>query len=442
MTDFYTNIVLILLLIVINGFFSMSEMSVVSSTKARLQKLISERRWGAKAALALHDKPTHFLSTVQVGITAVGILSGALGEEVLRTPLHEAILTVALLAPYAETLALILTVSVITYFSVVLGELVPKHLALQNPEAIAATIAKPMQGLSLLVRPLVWLLSASSHVLLRLLRMHRTQESGVSDEDIRIMMEMGSESGAFHASESQLVNNVMKMDGVRVGAIMVPRQEIYTLDLLEEADKLRSKIESCPYNQIVVCRGGFENVLGILHCGELLKVMLSNPEFNIEKELRPLFYVQETMTLTCLLSHFREAQSDLALIVNEYGDIEGLVTVMDILIAIVGELPSIFPKSGFEVTQRPDGSWLIDGDISITQLKSAIGINGQFPGESSNAYHTLAGMILFNLERLPQLAEIYETEAWRFEIVDLDGSRIDKVLISPNLTSQNEDQSA
>jgi len=420
----------------------MSEMSVVSSTKARLQKLISAGRWGAKAALALHDKPTHFLSTVQVGITAVGILSGAFGEEVLRTPLHEAISKVALLAPYGETLALILTVSIITYFSVVLGELVPKHLALRNPEAIAATIAKPMQGLSLLVRPLVWLLSASSHVLLKLLRLHRTQESNVSDEDIRIIMEMGSESGAFHASESQLVNNVMKMDGVRVGAIMVPRQEIYTLDLLEEAGQLRSKIERCPYNQIVVCRGGFENVLGILHCGELLKVMLGNPEFNIEKALRPLFYVQETMTLTCLLSHFREAQSDLALIVNEYGDIEGLVTVMDILTAIVGELPSISPKSGFEVTQRPDGSWLIDGDISITQLKSAIGMNGQFPGESSNAYHTLAGMILFNLERLPQLTEVYETEAWRFEIVDLDGSRIDKVLVSPNLTSQNEDQLA
>lgn len=433
MEDFYTNIGLILVLILINGFFSMSEMSVVSSTKARLQKLISERRLGAKAALALHENPTHFLSTLQVGITTVGILSGAFGENVLRTPLHQEILKITLLAPYAETLALILTVTIISYFSVVLGELVPKRLALQNPESIAAAIAKPMQALALLTSPLVWLLSASSHFMLSLLRLHRPKKTTVSDEEIQIMMELGAESGVFHADESQLVSNVMKMDEVRVGAIMVPRQEIYMIDLLEEADRQRSKIGHCPYNKIVVCRGGFENVLGILHCGDLLKTMLSNPEFNLEKELKPPFYIQEAMTLTHLLSHFREAQSDLALIVDEYGDIEGLVTVMDILTAIVGNLPSISPESSFEITQRSDGSWLIDGDTPIIQLKSTIGMNGQFPGESSNAYHTLAGMILFNLERLPQLAEIYETDDWIFEIVDLDGSRIDKILASPNL---------
>ncbi|MDI1232506.1 MAG: hemolysin family protein [Methylobacter sp.] len=433
MADFYANIGLIFLLILINGVFSMSEMSIVSSTKARLQKLISERRLGAKAALALHEKPTHFLSTVQVGITAVGILSGVFGEEILRTPLYQELLQIPLLAPHAETLALMLTVTLITYFSVVLGELVPKRLALQNPEGIAATIAKPMQALALLVSPLVWLLSASSHFLLRLLRLHRTLETTVTDEEIRIMMEMGSESGVFHADESQLVSNVMKMDEVRVRAIMVPRQEIYMIDSLEESDKQRSKIEQCPYNKIVVCRGGFENVLGILHCGDLLKTMLGNPEFNIEKALRPPFYIQETMTLTHLLSHFREARSDLALIVDEYGDIEGLVTVIDILTAIVGELPSVSPESSFEVTQRSDGSWLIDGDVSIAQLKSTIGMNGPFPGESSNAYHTLAGMILFNLERLPRLAEIYETDDWRFEIVDMDGTRIDKILVSQNL---------
>lgn len=430
MEDFYLNIGLILLLILINGVFSMSEMSIVSSTKARLQKLITERRLGAKAALALHEEPTHFLSTVQVGITAVGILSGALGEEVIRTPLHKAILATPLLAPYAETLALILTVTIITYFSVVLGELVPKRLALQNPEGIAATIAKPMQGLSLLVRPLVWLLSASSHFLLRLLRLRRTRETTVTDEEIRIMMEMGSESGAFHASESQLVNNVMKLDEMRVTAIMVPRQEIFMIDSLEDADTLRRKIEDCPYTQIVVCRAGFENVLGILHCGDLLKKMLSDPEFNIEKGLRQPLYIQESMMLTHLLNHFREARSDLALIVNEYGDIEGLVTLMDVLTAIVGELPSISPESAVEVTQRADGSWLMDGNLPISQLKSAIGMTGQFPGESANAYHTLAGMILFCLERFPRLADSCEIEDWRFEIVDLDGSRIDKILVS------------
>jgi putative hemolysin len=430
MEDFYPNIVLILLLILINGIFSMSEMSVVSSTKARLQKLIAEKRLGAKAALTLHEEPTRFLSTLQVGITAVGILSGALGEEVIRTPLYQEISQMPLLAPYAETLALILTVTIITYFSVVLGELVPKRLALQNPENIAATIAKPMQMLAYLLTPLVWLLSASSHLLLRLLRLHHTQKAFVTDEEIRIMMEMGSESGVFHANESQLVNNVMKLDEMRIGAIMVPRQEIFMIDSQEDTDKLRRKIEDCPYTQIVVCRGGFENVLGILHCGDLLKAMLRNPEFNIEKGLRPPFYVQESMMLTHLLNHFREARSDLALIVNEYGDIEGLVTLMNILTAIVGELPSISLESTFDVAQRTDGSWLVDGNLPISQLKPIIGMTGQFPGELTNAYHTLAGLILFYLERLPHLADSCEIEGWKFEIVDLDGSHIDKILVS------------
>lgn len=433
MSDLYINVCFILLLILINGLFSMSEMSVVSSTKARLQKLISEHRLGANAALALHEKPTHFLSTVQVGITAVGILSGAFGEDVLRAPLYEEVSKIPFLAPYAETLALALTVAIITYFSVVLGELVPKQLALQNPEGIAAMIARPMQGLALLVSPLVWLLSASSHFLLKLLRLHQTPETTVTDEEIRIMMEMGAESGVFHAEESRLVDKVMKLDEMRVGAIMVPRNEIYMIDLLETPEKQRSKIENCPHSQMVVCRGGSENVLGILHCKDLLKKILSNPNFNIETELRQPFYVQETMTLTHLIGHFRAAQSNLALIVDEYGDIEGLVTVMDIFTAIVGELPSVSPESVFAVTQRADGSWLIDGDIPIAQLKSTIGITSQFPGESSNAYNTLAGMILFNLEKLPQLAEVYETDDWRFEIIDLDGSRIDKVLVSQNL---------
>ncbi|WP_024297046.1 hemolysin family protein [Methylomicrobium lacus] len=430
MKDFYANLGLLFLLILLNGIFSLSEMSVVSSTRARLQKLIAEKRLGAKAALKLHEEPTRFLSTVQVGITTVGILSGAFGEEVLRAPLYQAIAQIPWLAPYAETLALVLTVTFITYFSVVLGELIPKRLALQNPERIAARIAKPMQGLALLVSPLVWLLSASSHLLLRLFRLNRVKENSVSDEEIRLLIEMGSESGIFHASESQLVDNVMKLDEVRVGAIMVPRQDIFVVDSLEAADTLRRKIEDCPYTQIVVCRGGFEQVLGILHCGDLLKKTLGKPEFNIEQGLRPPLYVQESMLLIHLLEHFREAGADLALIVNEYGDIEGLVTLMDVFTAIVGKFPRLSSKSAFEVVQRADGSWLVDGGLPISQLKSAIGMSGQFPGESAHAYNTVAGMILHNFERLPQLADSCEIEDWKFEIVDLDGSRIDKILVS------------
>ena len=225
------------MLILINGVFSMSEMSVVSSTKARLQKLVSERRLGANTALKLHEEPSHFLSTVQVGITAVGILSGAFGEDALQTPIQQALTQTSELAPYSETLALIATVTLITFFSVVLGELVPKRLALQNPEGIACSIAKPMRGLALIFSPIVWLLSASSRLLLKLLRLDRTKETTVTNEEIRLMMEMGSEAGVFHADESQMVNNVMKLDDVRVRAIMVPRQEIFMIDTLDPLDQ-------------------------------------------------------------------------------------------------------------------------------------------------------------------------------------------------------------
>lgn len=431
MENLYINLGIIFILILINGVFSMSEMSVVSSTRARLQKLVSERRLGAKAALKLHEEPTHFLSTVQVGITAVGILSGAFGEDALQTPIQQLLAQNLALAPYAETLALIATVTIITYFSVVLGELVPKRLAMQNPEGIASSIAKPMQGLALIFSPIVWLLSISSRLLLKLLRLDRSKDTAVTNEEIRLMMEMGSESGVFHADESQMVNNVMKLDDVRVRAIMVPRQDIYMIDSLEPNDQQRKRIEDSPYSKIIICKGGFEHVLGIINCRDLLKLVLVKFEFNIEAVLMPPVYVQETMTLTRLLKHFRETRSDLAIIVDEYGDIEGLVTVTDLLTAIVGELPAISADSAFQIVERPDGSWLVDGDMSVTQFRSEVGIKVEFPAETNNDFHTLAGMILFHLHRLPHAGESCLVEDWRFEVIDMDGTRIDKVLAIP-----------
>jgi putative hemolysin len=431
MENLYFNLGIIFILILINGVFSMSEMSVVSSTKARLQKLVSERRLGANTALKLHEEQSHFLSTVQVGITAVGILSGAFGEDALQMPIQRVLVQIPELAHYAETLALIATVTIITYFSVVLGELVPKRLALQNPEGIACSIAKPMHGVALIFSPIVWLLSVSSRLLLKLLRLDRNKESTVTNEEIRIMMEMGSEAGVFHADESQMVNNVMKLDDVRVRAIMVPRQEIFMIDTLDPLEQQRKIIEDSPYSQIIVCKGGFDHVLGILNCRDLLKTVLVKFEFNIEAVLKQPIYIQETMTLTHLLKHFRETRSDLAIIVDEYGDIEGLVTVTDLLTAIVGELPAISVDSAYEIVQRSDGSWLVDGDMSIAQFKLEVGIKTELQDESNNDFHTLAGMILSQLQRLPHAGESCLVEDWKFEVIDMDGARIDKVLAIP-----------
>lgn len=424
------RLILILILIVINGIFAMSEIAVVSSRKARLQKLAAERRLGADAALKLHDEPARFLSTVQVGITSVGILSGALGEEALTEPLYQQLSQFRDLAPYAETIALVLTVVLITYFSVVVGELVPKSLALLFPETIAVVIARPMRGLAVIASPVVWLLSSSSNLLLRLMGAHRPKQASVTDEEIKLLMEIGSETGVFHASESKLVANVMRLDDQRVGSIMTPLKEIFAIDLAEEDSGVRDKIANSSYSRVVICRNGMENVLGILHRGDLVKMVLSGSEINIETALRPPLYVPDSMTLTHLLEYFREVGADFALIVNEYGDLQGLVTLGDLLAAIVGDLPAAESELDPGIVRRDDGSWLVDGGLSMTRLKSVAGMNGLFPGESAKAYNTVGGFILFYLERVPRVADSFEYGGWHFEVVDIDGTRIDKVLIS------------
>jgi putative hemolysin len=423
------DIGLILILIVINGIFSMSEMSVVSSRKARLQKLAAERRSGANTALKLHEEPSRFLSTIQIGITSVGILTGALGEDTLAVPIYEQLVKIPAFEPHARGVALTLTVVLITYFSVVVGELVPKRLALLYSEGIAVMIARPMSFLSRIASPLVWLLSASGNLLLRLIGAHRPRPASVTNEEIRLLMEMGSETGVFHASESKLVSNVLRLDEQRVGAIMTPRKEVFTIDLAAPEDEVKLKIADCRYERLVVCRDGLENVLGILHRGDLLKSMMEG-RFDIEKAMRPPLYMPDSITLTHLLELFRKEHDDIALIVDEYGELEGLVTLTDVFTAIVGNFPTAESELDPDVVQREDGSWLIDGGVSIARLKSVLDIDTDFPGEADKAYNTTGGFILYRLERVPHLTDSFEYGDWRFEVVDLDGTRIDKILIT------------
>jgi putative hemolysin len=424
------DIWLIIILVIVNGIFAMSEMSLVSSGKARLQKLVDERRPGAKSALKLHEKPTHFLSTIQIGITLVAILNGSLGEEALAAPMKQYFTGIPLISDYAEVIAQTLTVMLITYFSVVIGELVPKRLALLKPESIAVFVARPMNFLAAIASPLVWLLSTSCQVLLFLMRANRQPQTTVTNEEIKLLMEIGSESGVFHASEEHLVANVLRLDEQRVGAIMTPRKDIFALDLSESEDDLRNKIAETPYERLVICRAGLENVVGILHRGDLLKSFMTTGKMDIARVLRPPLYIPDSMTLAHLLEFFRQARANFALIVNEYGDIEGLVTLSDVLAAIVGGLPSEDPSHDPDVVQREDGSWLVDGGLSIKRLKSVIGMNTYFPGETNNIYQTVSGLILYQLEKMPRVADSFTYEDWSFEVVDIDGVRIDKVLIS------------
>jgi putative hemolysin len=424
------DLALLLFLILLNGVFAMSEIAVVSSRKARLQRLADDGSPGAQSAMALHDEPSNFLSTIQVGITSVGILSGAIGETALADPLAAWLAAFSPLEPYARGIALTVVVVGLTYFSVVVGELVPKRIGLQAPEAIASLIARPMNTLSHLTRPLVMLLSSSSALLLRLIGARRKEEPPVTDDEINVLMGQGAEAGVFHESEQEIVSNVLRLDEQRIPAIMTHRSDIYLIDLAEPEAEIRRLLADSPYERVVVCRDGLEHIVGILRTSDLLKAALEGAPLDIESALREPLYVPESVTTTRLLENFRSARMQFALIVDEYGELEGLVTLTDVLTAIVGEMPSSDSPDEMDMVEREDGSWLIDGGVAIERLKSALDIDADLPGEDENAYNTLGGFIMHMLGRIPAVAEHFEWDGLRFEIVDMDRNRVDKVLVA------------
>ena len=423
------ELILLGVLILLNAVFAMSEMAVVSSRRARLQRLVDDGMPGAGVAMSLHESPSTFLSTIQVGITSVGILSGAIGEAALADPLAIWIAQSPLLAPYARALSLGVVVVGITYLSVVAGELVPKRLALLKPEVIAAFIARPMHWLARVARPLVWLLSASSDGLLRLVRAQRGDEPPVTDEEIEVLMQQGADAGVFHRSEQAIVANVLRLDEQRIGVIMTPRADIYTIDLDEDEAAVRQQLAACPHHRVVVVRGGFERVLGVLHVTDLLMPAFDGRPLEIERILRPPLYVPESVTTTKLMELFRKARAQFALIVDEYGEVQGLVTLTDVMASIVGDVPAEGVAAEQDAVQRDDGSWLIDGAIGIERFRSLLDLD-PLPGEDEGAYNTVAGFALHQLGRIPVVGEHFAAAGLRFEIVDMDRTRIDKLLVS------------
>ena len=424
------DIALLLFLILLNGVLAMSEIAVVSSRKARLQRLSDDGSPGAESALALHNEPATFLSTVQVGITTVGILSGAIGESALADPLTAWLAGFALIEPYARGVALTVVVVGLTYFSVVIGELVPKRLGLLAPEKTASLIAPPMNMLARIGRPLVWLLSASSSFLLRMIGAGSKEEPPVTDEEIKDLMEQGAEAGVFHESEQAIVSNVLRLDEQRIGAIMTHRNDIYVLDLDEPEAVIRNHIAETPYTRIVVCRGGLDHIVGVLRTADLLKAALAGEAMEVEKFLRPPLYVPEGVTTTHLLENFRKAHQQCALIVDEYGELQGLVTLTDVLTSIVGELPSSDIPEEQDMVAREDGSWLMDGSVTVERVKQVLEIDNDLPGEEENAFNTLGGFVMHVLGRIPAVADHFEVAGCRFEVVDMDKNRVDKMLVA------------
>jgi putative hemolysin len=316
----------------------------------------------------------------------------------------------------------------ITYLSVVVGELVPKRLALLKPEVIAAFIARPMQWLARAGRPLVLLLSASSDVVLRLFGARRAEEPPVTDEEIEVLMQQGADAGVFHRSEQAIVANVLRLDEQRIGAIMTPRADIHTIDLEEPEAAVRQQLADSPHHRVVVIRGGFEKVLGVLHVGDLLSPAFEGRPLEIERLVRPPLYVPESVTTTKLLELFRKMRAQFALIVDEYGEVQGLVTLTDVMASIVGDVPDEGVAAEQDAVQRDDGSWLVDGAIGIERFRTLLDLD-PLPGEEEGAYHTLAGFVLYQLGHIPAVSERFEAAGLRVEVVDMDRTRIDKLIV-------------
>jgi len=424
------QVIIILLLIVVNGLFAMSEMAIVSARKARLRQRADEGDHKAQAALELAETPNRFLSTIQIGITLIGILAGAFGGATLAKDLGAYLGRVPALKPYGEAISLAIVVLVTTYLSLVIGELVPKRLALNNPERIAAVVAAPMRALSVVAYPAVRLLSLSTELVLRILGTRPSTEPPVTEEEIKVLLEQGTEAGVFQEVEQDMVESVLLLDERRVASLMTPRPEIAWLDIDDPPEEIRRKLIASPYSRFPVCQGSLDNVLGEIEARDLLARSLCGEPFDLRAMLRKPLYVPETMPALKVLEAFKKSGTQIALVVDEYGSIQGLVTLKDILEAIVGDIPSAEELAEPQAIQREDGSWLLDGMLPIEEFKELLGID-ELPGEGQGLYQTVAGFVIAQLGRIPVAADHFEWGGLRFEVMDMDGNRVDKVLVTP-----------
>lgn len=423
MSEIGLEIVIILVLIALNGTFAMSEIAIVSARKTRLQQKANEGDEKARIALELANNPGNLLSTVQVGITLVGILAGALGGATISEYLAGRLSLVPLLAPYSETISLVLVVVAITYLSIVLGELAPKKIALQNPERIASSVAGNMRLLSIIFSPIVRFLGFSTNFVIRLIGAKATFEPPVTEEEIHVLLDQGKQAGIFEEAEQDMVAGVFRLNDRRVYSLMTPRTEIVWLDARDTSAEILEKMTRGPYSRFPVCQGGLDNVLGIVKARELLTRSLAGQSIQLKDCLSPAMFIPETTFASRALEVFKENNKKLVLVIDEFGGVTGLLTINDVLKEIVGDIETSEPQA----TQRQDGSWLLDGMLDIDEFKELFHL-GNLPNEDD--FETLGGFLMTSLGRIPKTADQLEWEGLRFEIVDMDSRRVDKVLVT------------
>ncbi len=423
-----TQVVLILLLIVINGLFAMAEIAVISARKTRLQQRASEGDKGALVALELADTPNRFLSTVQVGITLIGVLSGAVGGATVAGDLAALLQRVGWLQPYAAPAALGIVVVATTYLTLVIGELVPKRLALSNPERLAAIVSRPLRALATVARPAVRLLSNSTDLVLRALGVQPSTEPPVTEEELRVLLEEGTEAGIFEEAEQDMVESILLLGDRRAASLMTPRPEIVWLDPSDPPTEIHRKILDSGYSRFPVARGSLDTVVGEAQAKDLLARYLADEPFDLGAVLRRPLYVPEVMPALSVLEHFKQSGTEMALVIDEYGLVAGLVTLQDILEAIVGDIPSADEAQEPEIVQREDGSWLLDAMLPTNEVKELFDVD-ELPGEEQGLYQTLAGFVVAHMGRLPSVADFFVWNGLRFEVIDMDGNRVDRILV-------------
>ena len=416
---------ILLALLLVNGLFAMAELAVVSSRRTRLQQLADEGSRGAREALTLLDEPTRFLSTVQIGITLIGVLAGVYSGANFAEPLEHWLEATGLMPGYAGPVAYGAVVVSVTYLSLVIGELVPKRWALGRPEAIAVAVAPTMRRIATASAPLVWLLQRSTDVVLRVFGLKKAARSAVSEEEIRAMIAEGTQVGVFHHEEHRMIEGVLRLADRNLRSIMVPRGDILWLDAADSREAVWDTVRMNSHSRYLVCRGDIDELLGVVQVPDLLD-WVRDVEADLEERVTQPFIVQETTTVLRLLELFRETAVQLAVVVDEHGSIEGIVTPGDMLRAIAGELPDVGGIDPPTAVRRQDGSWLMDGRLPIDEAERALGRRDMSSGDD---YTTVAGFVLAQTGRVPATAETFRWKDLQFEIIDMDGVRIDKLLI-------------
>ncbi|HXZ01041.1 MAG TPA: hemolysin family protein [Stellaceae bacterium] len=431
MAMLWLQIVIVFLLILLNGFFAMAEMAVVSARKARLQHAADLGRGGARLALELKRDPGRFLSTVQIGITVIGVLASVLGGATLADTLAQWLQAMpGAIGTYATSIAFFSVVVLIAYFTLVLGELVPKRLALSRPEFIAARLSRLLQGLSAVARPIERLLSASTSLVLRLAPTRTGEPPPVTEEEITLMLREATAAGHFQAAETEMVQMVFRLGDRRVSAVMTPRTQVEWLDVTDSEEENRRKIRDSDYSRFPVVQGSPQQVLGVVQVKDLLTALLAGRPFDIKGAVKPPIYLPATVTALRALELFKKSGAPMALVVDEYGDFEGVVTLHDILQSLVGDIADPTDAESRAVVRRDDGSWLVDGMVTVDEIKDLTRLT-QLPSEDSGDFQTLGGFMMARINRVPQVGDRIMVKGFRFEVVDMDGRRVDRVLVIP-----------